>query len=79
MTVWVIVNVWGPVPFNEAGYSWIPFGKINDPESLDFDFLREETLKIIDRAEQRPQFNAVRLEIVRDGQKEMKVMLLDLW
>lgn len=81
MTVSVIVNVWGPVAYSHAGYDWIPIGRIDEPATLDFDFLKEEAMKIIEKSEYKPFLNAARLEIMKDGNRKeaMKVMLLDLW
>lgn len=78
MPVSVIINIWGPGKYYEAGHDWIPIGVLEDPESLDFDFLKAEAMKCIERSEYRPYLNAARLEINKDGEK-MKVMLLDLW
>lgn len=74
----VIVNVWGPARYKEAGYDWVPIGKI-DAEKIDFDFLKEKTMDMINKHEYKPVVNAARLEIVKDGEKAMKVMLMDLW
>ncbi len=79
MTVSVIVNIWGPSQYQEAGYNWIPVGKVDNPASLDFDFLKEEAIKIIEKSDYKPFLNAARLEIVKDGKKAMKVILMDLW
>lgn len=78
MPVSVIIKAWGPSQYYEAGHGWIAIGKIDEPESLDFDFLKAEAMKCIERSEHRPYMNAARLEINKDGEK-MKVMLLDLW
>lgn len=73
----VLVEFWGSVDRTNA-YDWMPLGRI-EAESLDIDYLKEEALKLIKKMEHRPQANIVRLEVLRDGKKDMKITLTDLW
>lgn len=75
----VLVQVWGPANAMFGGYDWITAGVIEEPESLDVDYLKREALKIINSREYKPFLNSVRLKILRDDKTEMKVTLTDLW
>ncbi|MBI4174753.1 MAG: hypothetical protein HY517_03835 [Candidatus Aenigmarchaeota archaeon] len=84
----VLVQVWGPANAMFGGYDWITAGIIENPESLDTDFLKQKAIDIINSrfpedasgvSSFRPFMNAARLKIVRDNRTEMKVTLTDLW
>lgn len=75
----VLVQVWGPANAMFGGYDWITVGIIENPESLDVDYLRRNAIDIINSRDYKPFTNAARLKIVEDGHTEMKVTLMDLW
>ena len=59
--------------------NWVTIGKIENPMSLDIDFLRQKAMEIVNSRCPRPFANALRLSVIRDGIREMKVTLTDLW
>ncbi|HLC76826.1 MAG TPA: hypothetical protein VJH04_01340 [archaeon] len=75
----VLVQVWGPANAMFGGYDWITAGIIEEPESLDTDFLRQKAIDIINSRDYKPFMNAARLKIIKDDKTEMKVTLMDLW
>ncbi|MBI2138686.1 hypothetical protein HYU13_03800 [Candidatus Woesearchaeota archaeon] len=74
----VLVQVWGPANAMFGGYDWVTAGVIEEPESLDADYLKKEALRIINSRDYKPFTNSVRLIVKRD-KAEMKVTLMDLW
>lgn len=83
----VLVQVWGPANAMFGGYDWITAGIIENPESLDVDFLKDKAIEIINSRTSenafgvsafKPFMNAARLIVKRD-KTEMKVTLTDLW
>ncbi len=82
----VIVELWGPLS-DSRSYTWIPVGKI-DASSLDIDYLKKETMKIVESLEWKKQMDAegvrfplanmARLRVTRNGKDEMKITLEDL-
>ena len=75
----VLVQVWGPANAMFGGYDWITAGIIENPESLDVDFLKQKAIEIITKRDYKPFTNAARLKIIRDHKTEMKMTLTDLW
>ena len=75
----VLVQVWGPANAMFGGYDWITAGIIENPESLDTNFLKEKALKIIESRGYKPFLNALRLKVIKDEKTEMNVTLTDLW
>jgi len=74
----VQVQVLGSIEASGCSYNWITVGVIDNPKSIDFDFLREAAVEIISTREYKPQINAARLKII-SGAGEMKVTFMDLW
>ena len=75
----VLVQVWGPANAMFGGYDWITAGIIENPESLDTNFLKQKAIEIINSRDYKPFMNAARLKIVNDGKTQMNVTLTDLW
>ena len=75
----VQVQVWGPANAMFGGYDWITAGIIENPESLDSEFLKKKAIDIVNSRDYKPFLNAVRLKIMEDGHTEMKITLTDLW
>ena len=75
----VLVQVWGPANAMFGGYDWITAGIIENPESLDVDYLKTKVLEIINSSEYKPFLNAARVKIMNDGKAEMNVTMTDLW
>ena len=75
----VLVQVWGPANAIFGGYDWITAGVIENPESLDTNFLKQKAIEIINSRDYKPFMNAARLKIINDGKTEMSVTLTDLW
>ncbi len=73
----VLVQALGPIDGIGCAYNWITIGKIDNPESLDVDDLKKDILQCIDNAEYKQNIDAIRLEVIIDNKKEMKITLVD--
>ncbi|HLC67761.1 MAG TPA: hypothetical protein VJI12_02650, partial [archaeon] len=73
----VQVQVLGPIESSGCSYHWITVGVIENPKSIDFDFLRQAAADMINCREYKPQINAARLKII-SGNDQMKVTFMDL-
>ena len=83
----VIVELWGPMN-REGGYSWVPVGQIQ-ADSLDIDYMKKETIKIIENIEWKSTANMARLRVLKNNKEGtdaegrpitvMKITLEDLW
>ena len=72
----IIVELWGPMS-DSRSYTWIPVGKI-DASSLDIDYLKKETIGIVESLEWKSVANMARLRVVKNGKTEMKITIEDL-
>ena len=75
----VLVQILGPIDGIGCAYNWITVGKIDNPDSLDTDFLRHEVSDIFEASEYMPITDTVRLEVIIDGIKEMKITFTDFF
>ena len=81
----ILVQVLGFVDGAPGSYNWITVAKIDNPESLDIDYLKSEVLKFVRKSENgtthevheslRPHSDVVRLVVRRDQNIEMKILL----
>jgi hypothetical protein len=71
----VFVQVWGP---SGANCDWITVGKIEQPETLDFDYLKGMAADIIKHSDHKPFVNVARLNFVRGRKTEMQVTFPDI-
>ncbi len=75
----VLVQVLGPMDGIGCSYNWITVGKIENPASLDVDYLKNLVAQAVKDSEYKPTTDVVRLEVIVDGSKEMKITLLDFF
>lgn len=75
----VHVQVLGPLDIAPGAYDWITIGRIDSPKSLDVDYLSRRIMKFVRESEYRPQTDAVRLQVMMDGRKEMIMTLMDFF
>lgn len=75
----VLVQIWGPVDAAPGSYDWITIGRINNPKSLDVDYLKRRIMKYVKKSEYRPHTDIVRLEVIMNGKTEMKMTLVDFF
>lgn len=75
----ILVQIWGPVSGATNCYDWITVGKINNPASIDIDYLKPMALDIIGHSNYKPFLNAARLKMLNDGKTEMQVTVTDMW
>lgn len=72
----VLVQVLGPIDGIGCAYNWITIGKIDNPKSLDINDLKDGITQCISNAVWQ-NTDAIRLEVIVDGKKEMKITLVD--
>ena len=73
------VQIYGPVSQSAKNvYTWITIYEFV-PDSLDIDYLKKKAMDIINKNDVKPQINAARLELIRNGKRDMKITLMDLW
>jgi len=75
----VLIRAWGPVDAAPGSYDWITVGRINNPESLDIDYLNGRIMKLVKKSEYRPHTDVIRLEVTVNDKIEMKMTLLDFF
>ncbi|MCX6815632.1 MAG: hypothetical protein NT120_02160 [Candidatus Aenigmarchaeota archaeon] len=73
----ICVQVWGSLDF--SSYEWVTVGKIRKPKSLDIDYLSKRAIRLFKQIENIPQTDAVRLQVLIDGRKEMTMTVLDFF
>jgi hypothetical protein len=72
----VQVQVLGPIESSGCALDWITIGAIENPQSIDFDYLRACAVDMM-RCRSHGQINAARLKII-NGKDQMKVTMMDL-
>lgn len=72
----VLVQIMGPVEAAPGSYDWITIGRIDNPESIDSDYLKGIAMKQV-RNDYLPRFDVIRFVVLKDGAAEMKIMLTD--
>jgi hypothetical protein len=75
----VYVQVLGPVEAAPGSYDWITAGVISNPESLDIDYLKSETVSRTRKTGRRPAMDVVRFVVMKDGIAQMKIMIDDFF
>ena len=75
----VNVQVWAPLQVAPGSYDWVTIGKIDNPESLDVDYLSKRIMKLAHASEYKPHTDVVRLQVIMNGMKEMLMTLMDFF
>jgi len=75
----VHVQVWAPLEVAPGSYDWVTIGKINNPKSLDVDYLSKRIMKLAYASEYKPHTDIVRLQVIVNGRKEMLMTLMDFF